>query len=72
MQINIVFYIIVATGAKRFTATSSQGLLYMTEVFYWAGGQRVPIVAAIATRAIAEPWSIWDDNQDFVSKRDAI
>jgi len=59
-------------GARVFTATSSQGLLYMTEMFYWAGGQRVPIVAAIATRAIAEPWSIWDDHQDFVSKRDAI
>ncbi|AAK41454.1 pyruvate ferredoxin oxidoreductase [Saccharolobus solfataricus] len=59
-------------GARVFTATSSQGLLYMTEMIYWAGGQRVPIVAAVATRAIAEPWSIWDDHQDFVSKRDAI
>ena len=59
-------------GARVFTATASQGLLYMTEMIYWAGGQRVPIVAAVATRAIAEPWSIWDDHQDFVSKRDAI
>ncbi|AGJ61827.1 transketolase C-terminal domain-containing protein [Saccharolobus islandicus] len=59
-------------GARVFTATSSQGLLYMTEMIYWAGGQRVPMVAAVATRAIAEPWSIWDDHQDFLSKRDAI
>jgi pyruvate ferredoxin oxidoreductase alpha subunit len=59
-------------GARVFTATASQGLLYMTEIIYWAGGQRVPMVAAVATRAIAEPWSIWDDHQDFVSKRDAI
>jgi len=59
-------------GARVFTATSSQGLLYMTEVIYWAGGQRVPIVAGIATRAVGSPWSIWDDHQDFVSKRDAI
>jgi len=59
-------------GARVFTATASQGLLYMTEMIYWAGGQRVPMVAAVATRAIAEPWSIWDDHQDFVSKRDAI
>ena len=59
-------------GARVFTATASQGLLYMTEMIYWAGGQRVPMVAAVATRAIAEPWSIWDDHQDFVSKRDTI
>ncbi|BFH74563.1 transketolase C-terminal domain-containing protein [Sulfurisphaera javensis] len=59
-------------GARVFTATASQGLLYMGEMIYWAGGQRVPIVAAVATRAIAEPWSIWDDHQDFLSKRDAI
>ena len=60
------------SGARVFTATASQGLLYMTEMIYWAGGQRVPIVAAVATRAIAEPWTIWDDHQDFMSKRDAI
>ncbi|AWR98045.1 pyruvate ferredoxin oxidoreductase [Acidianus sulfidivorans JP7] len=59
-------------GSRVFTATSSQGLLYMTEMIYWAGGQRVPIVAAVATRALAEPWTIWDDHQDFMSKRDAI
>jgi len=59
-------------GARVFTATASQGLLYMTEMIYWAGGQRVPIVAGIATRAVGEPWSIWDDHQDFVSKRDSI
>ncbi|MCY0862737.1 MAG: pyruvate ferredoxin oxidoreductase [Metallosphaera prunae] len=59
-------------GARVFTATASQGLLYMTEMIYWAGGQRVPIVAAVATRAIASPWSILDDHQDFMSKRDAI
>ncbi|MGC8710626.1 MAG: pyruvate ferredoxin oxidoreductase [Candidatus Micrarchaeia archaeon] len=60
------------SGSRVFTATSSQGLLYMTEVIYWAGGQRVPIVAGIATRAVGAPWSIWDDHQDFVSKRDSI
>ncbi|MBW9141708.1 MAG: pyruvate ferredoxin oxidoreductase [Candidatus Aramenus sp.] len=59
-------------GSRVFTATASQGLLYMTEMIYWVGGQRVPLVAAVATRAIASPWSIWDDHQDFVSKRDAI
>ncbi|MEM3323718.1 MAG: transketolase C-terminal domain-containing protein [Metallosphaera sp.] len=60
------------SGARVFTATASQGLLYMTEMIYWVGGQRVPLVAAVATRAIASPWSILDDHQDFMSKRDAI
>ena len=59
-------------GARVFTATSSQGLLYMSEMIYWVGGARVPLVAAVATRAIAAPWSILDDHHDFVSKRDAI
>ncbi|QKR00306.1 pyruvate ferredoxin oxidoreductase [Metallosphaera tengchongensis] len=60
------------SGARVFTATASQGLLYMTEMIYWAGGQRVPMVAAVATRAIASPWSILDDHQDIMGKRDSI
>jgi pyruvate ferredoxin oxidoreductase alpha subunit len=59
------------SGSRVFTATSSQGLLYMGEMIYWVGGERVPIVSAVATRAIAEPWSIWDDHQDFFTKRDS-
>ena len=58
-------------GARVFTATASQGLLYMGEMIYWVGGARVPLVAAIATRAIGAPWSIWDDHEDFLTKRDA-
>ncbi len=57
-------------GARVFTATASQGLLYMAEMVYWAGGARVPIVGAIATRAIGPPWSIWTDNQDIMAMRD--
>ncbi len=59
-------------GARVFTATASQGLLYMGEMIYWVGGTKVPLVAAIATRAIGSPWSIWDDHQDILSKRDSI
>jgi len=57
-------------GARVFTATASQGLLYMGEMIYWAGGARVPLVAAIATRALGAPWSIWDDHQDIMAMRD--
>ncbi|MEM0149225.1 MAG: hypothetical protein QW046_02525 [Candidatus Micrarchaeaceae archaeon] len=57
-------------GARVFTATASQGLLYMGEVIYWVGGAKVPLVAAVATRSIGAPWSIWDDNQDILAMRD--
>ncbi len=60
-----------ATGARTFTATSSQGLLLMTEVLYNAAGMRLPIVLAIANRAVSAPLSIWNDHQDSISVRDA-
>ncbi|MGC8496259.1 MAG: pyruvate ferredoxin oxidoreductase [Candidatus Micrarchaeia archaeon] len=59
-------------GSRVFTATASQGLLYMGEMIYWVGGAKVPLVAAVATRSIGAPWSIWDDHQDIMSKRDSI
>ncbi|MFR1639998.1 MAG: transketolase C-terminal domain-containing protein [Eggerthellaceae bacterium] len=60
-----------ATGARTFTATSSQGLLYMAECLTYAAGGRFPIVmmnanratrcrgtstATSATRCAARPW----------------
>ncbi|MCS7104816.1 MAG: pyruvate ferredoxin oxidoreductase [Thermofilaceae archaeon] len=60
-----------AGGARCFTATSSQGLLYMGEMVYWAGGARLPIVMAVVNRALAPPWSIWCDHNDALSLRDA-
>ena len=54
-------------GSRTFTATSSQGLLYMDEMVHWAAGQRVPIVMVLVNRAIGPPWSIWSDHQDAVS-----
>jgi len=55
-------------GARTFTATSSQGVLYMDEMVHWAAGQRVPIVMVLVNRAIGPPWSIWSDHQDAMSK----
>ena len=53
-----------ATGARTFTATSSQGLLYMAEVLTYAAGGRFPIVMMNANRALALPWNIYGDQRD--------
>lgn len=60
----------VATGVRAYTATSSQGLLYMAEVLFNFGGMRLPIVLTCANRAISAPINIWNDQQDSVSLRD--
>jgi pyruvate ferredoxin oxidoreductase alpha subunit len=57
-------------GARTFTATSSQGLLYMHEVVHWVSRARAPVVMAIVSRTINTPWNIWPDHSDFVDQRD--
>ncbi len=58
------------TGARTFTATSSQGLLYMAEVLSYAAGGRFPIVMANANRATALPWNIYGDQRDSIGLLD--
>jgi len=60
-----------SVGARTYTATSAQGLLYMGEVVWWAAGARLPIVMGVVTRALAPPWSIWTDHTDILSFRDS-
>ncbi len=60
-----------AAGARAYTATSSQGLLLMSEVIYCIAGMRLPIVLTCANRAISAPLSIWNDHQDSMALRDA-
>ncbi|OWT32874.1 pyruvate ferredoxin oxidoreductase [Methanobrevibacter sp. 87.7] len=60
-----------STGVRTFTATSSQGLMYMHEVLFAAAGMRAPIVLADANRAISAPLCIWNDQQDSISQRDS-
>jgi pyruvate ferredoxin oxidoreductase alpha subunit len=60
-----------ATGVRVFTATSSQGLLYMGEVVFNIAGMRLPIVMINANRAVSAPLNIWNDQQDSVSMRDS-
>lgn len=57
-----------AVGARAFTATSSQGLLYMAEGLYYAAGGRFPIVMMNANRSLALPWSIFGDHSDSLSQ----
>jgi len=59
-----------AAGARAYTATASQGLLYMAEALYNASGLGVPIVMTVANRAIGAPINIWNDHSDSMSQRD--
>jgi pyruvate ferredoxin oxidoreductase alpha subunit len=60
-----------ATGARAYTATASQGLLYMCEALYNASGLGLPIVMTLANRAIGSPINIWNDHSDSMSQRDS-
>ena len=60
-----------ATGARAYTATASQGLLYMVEAVYNASGLGLPIVMTVANRAIGSPINIWNDHSDAMSQRDS-
>src|SRR3974390_815585 len=60
-----------AAGARGYTATSSQGLLFMTEAVYNASGPGLPIVMTLGNRAIGAPINIWNDHSDAMSMRDA-
>jgi pyruvate ferredoxin oxidoreductase alpha subunit len=59
-----------AAGARTYTATASQGLLFMAEAVYNASGLGLPIVMTVANRAIGAPINIWNDHSDSLSQRD--
>ena len=60
-----------AAGARAFTATSSQGLMLMAELVFWAAGARAPVLLVNVSRALAPPWNVWADQQDALAMRDA-
>ena len=60
-----------AAGARAITATSSCGLAYMYEVLYVAASMRLPIVMAVANRALTGPININNDHSDSMGARDA-
>jgi len=59
-----------AVGARTFTATSSQGLALMHEILFIVSAMRLPIVMAVANRALSAPLSIWNDHSDVMASRD--
>ena len=58
------------SGARVFTATSSQGLALMHELLHWSAGARLPIVLVNVNRSMAAPWSLGVDHNDSLSQRD--
>ena len=60
-----------AAGSRSYTASSSQGLLLMTEVIYASVGMRLPFVITGVNRVVSAPISIQIDHQDTISLRDS-
>ena len=60
-----------AMGARSYTATASQGLLFMAEAVYNAAGLGLPIVMTLGNRAIGAPINIWNDHSDAYSMLDS-
>jgi pyruvate ferredoxin oxidoreductase alpha subunit len=58
-------------GSRSYTASASQGIMLMAEVLFNISGMRVPLVMTCANRAVSSPLSIWNDQQDSMSVRDA-
>lgn len=56
-------------GARTFTASSGNGLLYMHEVLHWTAGARLPIVMANVNRAVGGVWNIWADQGDSLAQQ---
>ncbi len=59
-----------AAGARAITASSSQGLLLMSEILPIAAGLRLPILMVVSSRAISAPINIHGDHQDVMALRD--
>ena len=59
-----------ATGARAYTATSSQGLALMNEILYIVSGMRLPVCMTNVNRALSAPINIWNDQQDSMSVSD--
>jgi pyruvate ferredoxin oxidoreductase alpha subunit len=59
-----------AAGARAFTATGSQGVMYMHEMLPIASAMRLPVVMAIGNRAVSGPLNILNDHGDIMMERD--
>lgn len=59
-----------ATGARTFTASASAGLALMHEMLSVTSGTRMPVVMAVANRALSAPLNINGDQSDAMAQRD--
>ncbi|HUU78574.1 MAG TPA: pyruvate ferredoxin oxidoreductase [candidate division Zixibacteria bacterium] len=59
-----------ATGARVFTASASQGVALMFEILFIAAASRLPIVMAVANRALSGPINIHGELTDQTVCRD--
>jgi pyruvate ferredoxin oxidoreductase alpha subunit len=59
-----------AAGARTVTASSSQGIMYMMETLPIASAMRLPILMAVANRAISGPINIHCDHSDAMAMRE--
>lgn len=59
------------TGARCFSATSSQGLALANEILHIISGMRLPVVIGVVARALSAPINIWRDHSDVMNSRDA-
>src|SRR5512141_242881 len=57
-------------GVRTFTATSSQGLVYMVEMLHYVSGARLPVVMAAVNRTLALLCGMWWDHQVTISGRE--
>jgi pyruvate ferredoxin oxidoreductase alpha subunit len=60
-----------ASGARAYTASSSQGVLLMAEVLFNIAGMRIPLTMTVANRAVSAPLNIWNDHADSMAVRDS-
>jgi pyruvate ferredoxin oxidoreductase alpha subunit len=60
-----------AAGGRAMTASSSQGIMLMSEVLPIASGMRLPVLMLVSARAISAPINIHCDHQDVMAVRDA-
>lgn len=58
-------------GARTFTASSANGLSYMTENVFVAAFYRLPVVMMAVNRTLGPPWNIWVDHGDTLALRDS-
>lgn len=59
-----------AAGARVFTASAAQGLVFMEEALWMPPGMRLPIVMCMVNRAIAPLGGLRPDHNDSLLQRD--